>query len=205
MSTILQYNWQHNRMSEINARTFEEFLISGLIVHRKSYRWRMDKCDCWTDYVQPNNFFIDNGMRDFRGWDVSMLGEVHDIPFESLVSKFAECPDDVKRLKDIYHYAAKREYVGNNCEQFGFHKLMNFDFLCPPASSNLCRVIEVWNKETKPRYRCHDYNNGDFYKIDIEDFDTLVASVNRDRLQRGAEQGLDESDIPLIEIGRAHV
>ena len=60
MSTVLQCNMQLNRMNEINARSMEEFLISGFIVHRKSFGWRNGKEDCWTDYVQPNNFFIDN-------------------------------------------------------------------------------------------------------------------------------------------------
>lgn len=72
MSTVLQCNMQLNRMTEINARCMEEFLISGFVVQRKWYGWRNDKLDCWTDYVQPNNFFIDNNMRDFRGWDVSL-------------------------------------------------------------------------------------------------------------------------------------
>lgn len=39
---------------DVYARTMEEFLISGFIVHRKSYGWRNGKEDCWTDYVQPN-------------------------------------------------------------------------------------------------------------------------------------------------------
>ena len=72
MSVVLQYNWQLNRMQEMNARTMEEFLIGGLIVHKKSFGWRNDKLDCWTDYINPNNFFIDNTMRDFRGWDCSL-------------------------------------------------------------------------------------------------------------------------------------
>ena len=48
MSTILQCNMQLNRMTEVYARTMEEFLISGFIVHRKWYGWRNDKLDCWT-------------------------------------------------------------------------------------------------------------------------------------------------------------
>ena len=51
MSTILQCNMQLNRMNNMFARTMEEFLISGFIVHRKSYGWRNNKEDCWTDYV----------------------------------------------------------------------------------------------------------------------------------------------------------
>lgn len=81
MSTVLQYNMQRNHMRRINARSMEEFLISGLVVHRKWYGWRKNTLDCWTDYVQPNNFFIDPNMRDFRGWDVSCLGEIHDITY----------------------------------------------------------------------------------------------------------------------------
>ena len=37
MSTLLQYNMQLNRMTELYARTMEEFLISGMIVHRKRF------------------------------------------------------------------------------------------------------------------------------------------------------------------------
>lgn len=36
MSSVLQYNWQMNRMQEINARTMEDFLIGGFIVHRNA-------------------------------------------------------------------------------------------------------------------------------------------------------------------------
>ena len=103
MSTILQCNMQLNRMSDVYARTMEEYLISGLAVHRKWFGWRNDKLDCWTDYVQPNNFFIDSNMRDFRGWDCNFIGEVHDMSYETLLQKYAESPADVERLKNIYH------------------------------------------------------------------------------------------------------
>mgnify|MGYP007068155332 CR=1 FL=1 len=68
-----------------------------------------------------------------------------------------------------------------------------------PANPSLCRVIEVWRKESKPRYRCHDYNNGDDFKIDIEDCDEIVDAENQDRLERGLSLGMKREDIPLIE------
>ena len=40
MSTVLQCNMQLNRMTEINARCMEEFLISGFVVQRKWFGWR---------------------------------------------------------------------------------------------------------------------------------------------------------------------
>lgn len=197
MSTILQCNMQLNRMSEVNARSVEEFLISGFIVHRKSFGWRNGKEDCWTDYVQPNNFFIDNNMRDFRGWDVSMLGEVHDISFGQLCEQFAHSPQEYGRLREIYKWAARKEYIATYAERFGYSRLENYDFLFA-SEPGRCRVIEVWRKEQKPRYRCHDYQNGDIFKIDIEDYETEVEETNRQRLELGRATGMPEEEIPLI-------
>lgn len=198
MSTVLQCNMQLNRMSELNARTMEEFLISGFIVHRKWYGWRNDKLDCWTDYVQPNNFFIDCNMRDFRGWDCSCLGEVHDIDFGTLCKEFAQSGEDYQRLSEIYTAARDRSYIITNVEHFGYSRDNNFDFLYTGDASR-CRVIEVWRKEQKPRYRCHDYNSGEVFKIDIEDYDEMVTKVNRERVALGLSAGMEEADIPLVE------
>lgn len=198
MSVILQCNAQVNRRNEIDARTFQDFLIGGLAIHRKWFGWRNDKLDCWTDYVNPNNFFIDSNMRDFRGWDVSLLGEIHDISFETLCSQFAESPQDYARLAEIYRNAQDKDALSLVYNEFGNAELRNFDFL-HTNSSSLCRVIEVWRKESKARYRCHDYNNGDVYKIDIEDYKTMVADVNQERIRMGREAGMSLEDIPLIE------
>lgn len=198
MSVILQCNAQVNRRTEIDARTFEDFLIGGLAVHRKWFGWRDDKLDCWTDYVNPNNFFIDSNMRDFRGWDVTCLGEIHDISFEALCSQFAETPQDYARLAEIYKHARDKEAITLVYNEFSKSEIRNFDFLYTNNSS-LCRVIEVWRKESKPRYRCHDYNNGDVFKVDIEDYDALVVRVNQDRIRRGREAGMAIEDIPLIQ------
>lgn len=197
MSTILQCNMQLNRMSEVFARTMEEFLISGFIVHRKSYGWRNGKEDCWTDYVQPNNFFIDNNMRDFRGWDVSCLGEVHDVSFGQLCEQFAESPKDYQKLKDIYKWAARKEFLANYAERFGYSRLNNYDFLFT-SEPGRCRVIEIWRKEQKPRYRCHDYQNGDIYKIEEEDFEKEVTLVNAQRMQMAEATGMPPEEVPLV-------
>lgn len=197
MSTILQCNRQLNQMNEVDARTMEEFLISGFIVHRKSYGWRNGKEDCWTDYVQPNNFFIDNNMRDFRGWDVNCLGEVHDISFGELCEQFASSPEEYQRLKEIYKWASNRQYLATYAERFGYSRLRNYDFLFT-SEPGRCRVIEVWRKEQKPRYRCHDFQNGDIYKIDPEDKYDLVDKVNEERMQLGRDNGMADDDIPVI-------
>lgn len=198
MSTILQCNMQINRMNELYARSMEEFLISGMIVHRKWYGWRNDKYDCWTDYVNPNNFFIDSNMRDFRGWDVSCLGEIHDVSFEDVCAEFATCPEDYERLSRIYSHARDKHNIRRAYERFGYSETKNIDFLFTNDPTR-CRVIEVWRKESKPRYHCVDYNTGEMFKVDIEDYEELVEKVNNERLSNGLALGMEVNDIPLIQ------
>ena len=197
MSVMLQCNRQLNRMTQVDARAMEEFLISGLPVYRKWYGWRNGRMDCWTDSVQPNNFILDSNMRDFRGWDCSFVGEIHDIKFGALCEQFAHSPADYNRLSRIYHEARNKRSLSLTAERFGYSRIKNFDFLLS-SDPTMCRVIEVWRKETKPRYRCHDYNNGDFFKVDEEDYYEMVEQVNQQRLERGLAAGMDAEDIPLI-------
>ncbi len=198
MSTVLQYNMQLNRMKEVYADSMEEYLMSGLIMHRKWCGWRDNKVDCWTDYVQPNNIILDNNMRDFRGWDCSFIGELHDLSREELLERFAKDPADYKRLNDIYDLVKKMGANVRAWEDFGYgRKSVNTDFLMPMDQSR-CRVIEVWRKESKPRYRCHDYNNGEVFKIDVEDLETVVVKENKRRLAQAQAAGLPYEEVPFI-------
>lgn len=198
MSTLLQCNMQLNQLKELNQRSLEEFLISGFVVYRKWYGWRNNRLDCWTDYVQPNNFFIDSNMRDFRGWDVSCLGEVHDVSIDELCGRFGHSPREVERLKEIYREAAEKRNIGYVFDQFGYPLNNRYDFLVP-ADSSQCRVIEVWQKEMKPRYRCHDLNTGEVFKIEVEDYDGMVANINASRIQEASEFGIPREEVPLIQ------
>lgn len=198
MSTVLQYNMQLNRMNELYARTMEDYMVGALVVHRKWYGWRNDKLDCWTDYVNPGRFFLDTNTRDFRGWDTTCVGEIHDVQFGDLISRFAESPEDYERLATIYRAARSLKSLSLYRNYFGIStRRQDLDFLyCPDES--LCRVIEVWRKENKPRYRCHDYNNGSIFKIEIEDKAELVDKENNKRLQQAREVGMDEEEVPMI-------
>lgn len=197
MSTVLQCNMDINQMKEVNAQSLEEFLISGLVVHKKTFGWRRENYDCWTDYVQPNNFFIDCNMRDVRGWDVGCLGEIHDVRFEELAQKYAKSPEEYNRLAEIYKEAKDSGKIGTAFEQFGFPLNNRYDFFVP-QDLGLCRVIEVWQKESKARYRCHDPNSGEVFKIEIEDYQEEVGKVNAERRSEGLEFGIPEDEIPYI-------
>lgn len=199
MSTTLQYNMQLNRMTDLLARSLEEFLISGFIVHRKSYGWREGKEDCWTDYIQPNNFFIDSNIRDPRGWGCNIVGEIHDIDFNSLCEQFVQTPADYQRLAEIYKFAKDKQSIVTQWNSFGYsHKNDIANFLMPPNNS-LCRVIEVWRKERKPQYKCHDWNSGEVFICDIADYEELVTSVNNKRLESAERYNMPQEEVPMID------
>lgn len=93
LNDLLHYNLDRNRMEEVYARSMEEFLISGLAVHRKWYGLKGGVVDCWTDPVQPDNFFWDTESRDICGWDMNIIGEIHDMEYQKLEAEFGYAPD----------------------------------------------------------------------------------------------------------------
>ena len=197
MTTVLEYNWDLNKLEEVYSDSFEEFLIGGLVAFRKWYGPRDNKLECWTDHIDPECFFIDTDMKDYRGWDCNIIGEIHDISVGDLFRIFAKKPSDVARLKDIYSRTSNIDYINNCSQQFGHKTITNTSFYLPDNSAK-CRVIEVWNKETKSRIHCHDILNGEYYKIEVADYQKFVVDENNARIQQGLEQGMSEDDIPLI-------
>ncbi len=184
-------------MGEINGRTFEEFLISGAAFHRETYGWRNDKMDCWTDIVSPNYMFFDGSMQDPRHWDMNLVGQIHDIAFDELCSQFAKSPEDFRFLSQVYSLAKDRQYVQTYSDKLQGRHISNIDFM-NPCDTNLCRVIEVWCKERKPRLRCHDYLNGDYYKDEVSNKPNIDLE-NEGRIAEGVAAGMAREDIPLIE------
>lgn len=182
MQRLLEYNLELNRMEEMYARTMEEFLISGMVVHRKWYGIRMGKADCRTDFVSPESFFMNSDSRDFRSWDVDFAGQLHDMSFAAVCSAFAADSRDYEKLQASYKPASAPggTRFGSPAPDRSFFQ---------PSSPELCRVIEIWEKRHMPRYVCHDPKAGECYRIEARDYATMVERENRrrQRLHPGRE------------------
>lgn len=201
MSVALQVNWKNNKLKELNARGFEEYLISGMAVMKEVWGWRDEnggKYDCWSFMPNQNYVFFDTAMADVRGWDCSIVGELHDLTFPQLCSFFAHSEGDYKRLKSIYAQCADRARMASYADRNWKGRYQNADFFTPYDQS-LCRVIEVWRKEYKPRYRCHDYQSGEVFKIDVAD-KSVYDAINKVRLAEGAEQGIPAEEVATVEM-----
>lgn len=173
MERLIAYNIERNRMEEVYARTMEEFLISGMAVHRKWFGRKGGETDCWTDFVSPDRFFIDNASRDFLNNDISLIGEVHDISFGDLCGSFARSKSDYDRLARIYSSGGKK---GNFIIQNDSQEL----------DRSRCRVIEIWCREHSPRYLCHDPLTGEYFKIRETDYNEIVLKRNAERIKDAA-------------------
>lgn len=198
MSIIMKYLYSLNRLWDMDRRTFEKYIISGLVCHKIKYGWNsaLNKEDSFVFDVDNRRLFFDNMMTDYRYWDCNLIGEIHDMSVSDLISKFAG--NDRNRaieLREIYRTALP-DYIRLSYETLTSKQIDDISFLCP-SDPNLCRVIEIWRKESKERYKCHDPLKGEYYKIDIEDLSEIKA-INQSRIEQGTSQGIPLNDIPLI-------
>lgn len=198
MTMALQVNQKNNMLKKLNARALEEMLVGGMPIQRVTWGWRRGRYDNWVDNINPNYFFFDTSMSDVRTWDVKIVGEIHDLTFDEITSNWAKSPQEYAALEEIYRLSNNREYVSEMYSELGDGmKRSNVDFFVPYSTSK-CRVIELWTIETKPRIRCVDYLNGEWYKIEVKE-ESMVDAENRMRTEQGVMEGLTLEDIPLIE------
>ena len=199
MSIIMKYVYSLNRLWEVDKRTFESYLITGLVCHKISYGWNnaLDKEDTFVYDVDCRRFFFDSHMQDFRYWDCTLAGEVHDMTISDLIATFSYGDRErAKRIRDIYRSATK-DSLYSYYDNLSASRTDSMDFFCP-TESDLCRVVEVWRKESRERYKCHDVMRGKWYKIEIDELPEILR-INESRLRDGISQGIPADDVPLIE------
>lgn len=198
LTTALHANCAKNKMNIMYVAALEEFIIGGMAIMHETYDWRNGRKDSWTDVVNPNYFIFDSTMKDPRFWDASLVGEIHDVPFNEVCSKFVRSESDYDLLREIYSNEAS-VFVDNDInDTTKLHDIDTLDFRTP-IDRTLCRVYEVWTKEARPRIRLHDTSRGILEKIDASDSQARkwIKATNEGRKVIAAQAGWDEA--PLIE------
>jgi hypothetical protein len=205
MNVLLDTNWRNNYKKEIDVRCFEDFLIGGVAAEKETYGWNREaqKNDAWSYVPDVNRMFWNPDACDARMWDTSIVGEIHDLDFTELCGTFVHSPGDVTKLRAIYSHCRDVEHFKNWYGQWAaqredYHKLENLDFFVP-SQWQMCRVIEIWRKEAKPRYHVWDTENGGFWKCEIKD-KAYYDEINRQRVLDYVAQGYSEDDVPKIEL-----
>lgn len=198
MSIAVQCAYQSNKLWELDARTLEEFLHSGVAIQKVGYAWNFDKQDmCETvDYVTLPRFFFNGDIEDPRGGDFTCMGEILDWDLSDIISKL--CADDKeKALRISKFYNNVEQNIYSSYRALSKNKIKNLSFLLPTDRSK-CRVICAWEKESKERLRCHDYSNGKRYICELSD-KGAIDRLNAQTIKEAMSQGVLREDVPLID------
>lgn len=163
-----------NNLDELDARTLEEFLISGIAVHRVWHERRTQAEGIWVDPVSPDRFFI-NAVRDPRVCDTELAGRITDMSPGEMLMRFAR--GDRQRASTLRTlYAA----IEGSATPFGCPSGTGTDedfFHAPPGR---CRVIEVWTLECREALRCHDPLEATFALVPVGE-EGAIARINASR------------------------
>ena len=88
-----------NSLAELDSRLLEEFLISGCAIQRIVDERRWGGYGVWVDNVDPRDFFV-NAFKDPRGWDIDLIGMLHDMTLPEVINRFgAGSPERVAELR----------------------------------------------------------------------------------------------------------
>lgn len=197
MSAGLQTNWQNTYMSEKLDVAFAEFLASSSAFARESFEERKEMHDSYTDIENPGYMFWVGG-NDPTHQDIRLIGCLHDVSREELYFRFArrEYGLSIDRLNEIYHLNTDGHLPSPHTSQpvNDVNKYENLSFY-QPSDIGLCRVIEVWREEVKPRYQCFDplatSQVDKYFRCEKEDLH-YVRDMNIERKQMYDEQGVPE-------------
>lgn len=190
-----------NEMKLMLPQQFKQFLEFGMVISKQTFGFRDGKYGCWNVNIDPRNFFCDTGTQDIRGWDCNMVGMLHTISLDDVLASFAtkksaKAGREMHRMIcESYGKCRDRRYVSNLfSEQFGRNRYNGVDFLFP-KNGNLCRVIEIWTKETRARYYVHDTLDGSLHIIEEGEYGEFVEAENARRVQMARSAGVPQGDI----------
>lgn len=146
--------YRSNSLDEMDCRSLEEFLISGMAVQRISEEERPGRKGVRVDNVSPVKFFI-NSFTDPRGDDIEMVGMLHDMSPAEAVMRFAHgSRSKARALRELLEQLDERRggsLLGRRSETECFNH---------SAERGRCRVIEVWTLESRDTVRWHDRATG---------------------------------------------
>lgn len=201
INTLVTANNTQNKTKLLWPLQFKQFMEWAAIISKLTFGYREGKFGCWTENIDPRQFFCDTGTMDVRGWDCNMVGMIHSLSLDDVLASFAtdrkpkKAKEKHRRICEIYNKCQDRRYVTNiYSEMFGKNRLRNVDFLFP-KDGDLCRVIEVWTKETRPSFYVHDYLDGTLTIIGEDDYDEFVEAENMRRVEQATMAGVNPVEI----------
>lgn len=202
LSAAIQTNWQGQYMSEKLDSVFAEYIISSAAFMRNTWEERDELHDSYNDVINPYYMFWEGG-NDPTHQDIRMIGCLHDISREQLYFLFArrEYGLSIDDLNEIFHIGEVNAFQHSTSQNLNeTNNIDNVSFF-RASDLGLCRVIEVWREEVKPRYQCFDPLATDqidkYFRCEKEDLPHLLE-INRQRKLMYEQQGVPAKERAYI-------
>lgn len=156
MTAMLQYVGQINDIKELDSADFMEGLRGGLAAQYIDYQWHNETNTKEVDVIScgPDFLFMNGGVRDVRGRDITCIGLLMDMPKHEVIQRFAHSAADEERINRIYSCVDK-DSLTTYYRSFVDVGERSMDFLVPNDKS-LCRVIQAWELESEEAWLVHD-------------------------------------------------
>lgn len=202
MTGTVQANCEKNMLPEIYKMLMREICYGGIAVAYESYddvSGPNRRLDSWTNFINPNLLILESEGVDPRHWDISLIGRVFYRNIEGIYAQFAKSPADYEILNAIYKNQAGPLNMEESKELND--KFDNGDLVFMRSDDpKKCYVCEVWTKETKPRIRLWDTNEGTEEIIDADDtaYRKEVKQENERRKRLAVQSGFSPDDVPYI-------
>lgn len=196
LTNALQCALDNNEFTELDARLFEEFALSGGPIQKIGYKYWKERNleDLYLENINDTRIFFNSDLSDIRGHDLRLIGEIIDTTIDDIVSTFAKSKADEKKIREIYRRTVIDQYLSD----YGLDptRYDNMDFYIPFDTSK-ARLFEIWKLRGEWRTYAHDPLDGSYgivpYTLDE------IAEQNRERIEVGLSQGMAEEEIALIE------
>lgn len=197
MSIAMQYLYQSQNIGEINARGYEEFLLSAVPVFRVGYEWNSTRkiSDVTCELCDMNRMGWDENTSGQYFENISCIFYLHDMNISTVLSMFAHSKQEKERIIQIYQDAKSDVFLK---QQHIPDKSRTHISFFHPDTPDKCRVYEIWTKEQYDSFLCHDIAKGSMYTIPVSEEDAIIAENNK-RIQDMIAGGGTAQEAALIE------
>jgi len=189
---------QANQERQLLSSEMEEAWQKGMFCMSVRYQWDVES-EMQEVYVQHENIYkliIENNLSDKNFRDMRLIGMIRDMKLEEVVHKFAKSPAEAEMICQEYT-KSNMLFAGADYTFAGDRFRGSADNFFVGSDPSLCRVFEIWTKETESALFVHDYATGmDEYR-DVSD-QYLIEQENARRIMQVVTEGGSPNDAALI-------
>ena len=195
LTNTLYYAHQINHGQHMDARNFDEFQLSGLVISKIGYKFidELERPDVYMENINPRRFVFNTDVTDPRLNDLRFICEITDSTIEDIISSFAKTKQEADKLRELYSNPNSNEMFQLNSLQPDNDDALNFYVT---DDTNKCRLYEIWYKKPVFGLEIHDPIDGS-YEFSSDITPEEIEAENELRVLKAMENGI--TDVALIE------